>query len=94
MRLLANENFPLSSTKILSEAGFDVLSIGIDFQGITDQEVITIAQKEKRLILTFDRDYGELIFKSGLKPEGLTPQSTKTIFVLAKTLSSDFRCAK
>ena len=68
MKLLANENFPLTSIKILKIAGFDIIGIGIDFFGIRDEEVIEIAQNENRTILTFDRDYGELIFKKGLKP--------------------------
>ena len=31
-------------------------------------EVIDLAIKEKRTIITFDRDYGELVFKYGHKP--------------------------
>ena len=68
MRLLANENFPKASVLALREKGYNVLSIGEDNPSIQDHEVIFIAIKEERLILTFDRDYGELIFKKGLKP--------------------------
>ena len=68
MKLLANENFPLSSVKILLSAGYDIKIIGIECPGILDSEVMEIAIKEHRLILTFDRDYGELIFKKGYKP--------------------------
>ena len=69
MRLLANENFPLTSVKILEKAGFDIIYTGLDFKGILDNEVIDIAIKEERIIITFDRDYGELIFKKGLRPK-------------------------
>lgn len=69
MKLLANENFPLSSVKILKDSGFDMICVGIDFSGILDSEVMQIAMDQKRTILTFDRDYGELIFKKGFKPE-------------------------
>ncbi len=69
MKLLANENFPLDSIRLLFQQGFDIKSIGIDYSGITDREVMQIAIKEQRTILTFDRDYGELIFKHFLKPE-------------------------
>ncbi len=69
MKLLANENFPLTSVKILKDAGFDIMYIGTDFSGILDSEVMQIAMDQKRTILTFDRDYGELIFKKGFKPE-------------------------
>ena len=68
MKLLANENFPLSSVKILENAGYDIISVGKDFAGILDSEVIELATKEHRTIITFDRDYGELIFKRGYKP--------------------------
>jgi len=69
MKLLANENFPLGSILYLRNSGYDILSIGSDYSGIKDLEVIKLAQKESRTILTFDRDYGELIFRHNLKPE-------------------------
>ena len=70
MKLLGNENFPKTSILYLRLKGFDIKSIGIDHPGITDKEVIDIAQNEKRTIITFDRDYGELIFNKGYKPDG------------------------
>jgi predicted nuclease of predicted toxin-antitoxin system len=60
---LANENFPRPSTTILREHGFIVKSIQEDSPGIADTEVIEIAVKLNLIILTFDSDYGELIFK-------------------------------
>lgn len=69
MKLLANENFPLDSVKYLVNEGFDVLSIGFTAAGLRDAEVMNIAISEKRTILTFDRDYGELIFKHHYQPE-------------------------
>jgi predicted nuclease of predicted toxin-antitoxin system len=68
MKLLANENFPQSSVRILKDAGYDIMSVGDEFAGILDSEVIDFATKEHRIILTFDRDYGELIFKRGYRP--------------------------
>jgi predicted nuclease of predicted toxin-antitoxin system len=69
MKLLANENFPYTSIFYLRNKGYDVLSIGIDNPSITDYEVMTIAINEERTILTFDRDYGELIFRYHYKPD-------------------------
>ena len=63
MKLLANENFPLKSIELISRAGYDIIGTGIDNFGIRDDEVIDLAEKEDRTILTFDKDYGELIFK-------------------------------
>lgn len=66
MKFLANENFPLPSTKLLRELGFDVKSIAEEMFGISDNEVIIVAQSEQRIILTFDSDYGEIIYRHGL----------------------------
>lgn len=67
-KILANENIPFESVLFLRKQGVDVKSIGTDNPSIEDTEVLEIAQKEKRIIFTFDKDYGELIFKYNLKP--------------------------
>ncbi len=59
---LANENFPVPSIAALRNAGLDVTAITEDSPGIADTIVLAQATQEKRIILTFDRDYGELIF--------------------------------
>jgi predicted nuclease of predicted toxin-antitoxin system len=69
MKLLANENFPLKSILYLRSKGFDISSIGTDNPSIKDNVVMGIAIKEERTILTFDRDYGELIFKHNYRPQ-------------------------
>jgi len=68
MKILADENFPLRSIQLLRKSGFDVKAIGADFPGVTDKLVLELAVFDKRTILTFDRDYGELIFKYDYKP--------------------------
>lgn len=68
MRFLANENFPLPSIRALRENGFEVFSIVELSPGITDEEVLKLASNESLSILTFDRDYGELIFSRKLTP--------------------------
>lgn len=60
---LANENFPRPGTILLREHGHTIHSIQEDTPGISDEEVISIASQNNLVILTFDRDYGELIFK-------------------------------
>lgn len=63
MRFLANENFPRASVHRLRQEGHDIASIQEDSPGATDSDVLTRAVKEQRVLLTFDRDYGELIFR-------------------------------
>jgi predicted nuclease of predicted toxin-antitoxin system len=69
MKLLANENFPIDSYHYLKFKGFDIKAVGIDYAGFKDEEVMKLAINESRIILTFDKDYGELIFKYGYKPD-------------------------
>lgn len=72
MKFLANENFPVPSIKILRADGIFVKSIIQETPGIDDEKVLDIASKEELIILTFDRDYGELVFRKKLSsPQGL-----------------------
>lgn len=68
MRFLANENFPAPSIHLLRQARHDVASISEELPGIQDDAVLAHAVQQGRLILTFDRDYGELIFRRGFAP--------------------------
>ena len=67
MKFLANENFPYPSIIKLRQDGYDVTSILDISPSISDEEVMQIAIAESRTILTFDRDYGELIFRKGYR---------------------------
>ena len=66
MRFLADENFPRIALIALREFGFDVTAIAETHPGIPDTEVIAIASKEGRTLLTLDKDFGELAFRRGL----------------------------
>lgn len=62
MRFLADENFPMPSIINLREAGHDVAAIVETDAGATDEAVLSRAVQEMRILLTFDRDHGALIF--------------------------------
>jgi len=66
MRLLANENFPKEAVDALRKQGHDVKWVRTDCPGISDRQVLSLAQSENRLLLTFDKDFGELAFRAGL----------------------------
>ncbi len=68
MKFLANENFPAASVMALRSLDYDVSSVAEDVPSISDEKVMEIAIAENRTIITFDRDYGELIFKHGYRP--------------------------
>jgi predicted nuclease of predicted toxin-antitoxin system len=63
MKFLANENFPHPSIQLLKSLGYDVVSVNNDRPSITGEEVVKWANAEGRVILTFDRDYGEIVFR-------------------------------
>jgi predicted nuclease of predicted toxin-antitoxin system len=67
-KFLANENIPLATILKLRKEGIDISSISFDSPSITDREVMQISIDENRTIITFDRDYGELIYKYGFRP--------------------------
>lgn len=72
MRFLANENFPLGSVRELREAGHDVVAVIENAPGAKDTEVLSRAARKGRMVLTFDRDYGELIYRRRLpRPTGI-----------------------
>ena len=71
MRFLANENFPINSIKVLRESGYDVISVSEDLPSVKDFEVLLYAQQKKCIVLTFDRDYGELIYRHGFFAYGV-----------------------
>jgi predicted nuclease of predicted toxin-antitoxin system len=68
MRFLANENVPLASVRRLRRAGHDVSSASEEMPGADDRDVLARAAHEGRMLLTFDRDYGELIYRRAAPP--------------------------
>ncbi len=60
MRLLADENVPLRSVERLRRDGHDVLAVSETAPQTSDEEILLLAEKEGRILLTFDKDFGEL----------------------------------
>ena len=69
MRFLANENFPGDAVRALRARAHDVAWIRTDNPGSSDQEVLARAMREHRVLVTFDKDFGELAWKAGLPAE-------------------------
>jgi predicted nuclease of predicted toxin-antitoxin system len=44
----------------------DVISVKESMRGATDREILARAQVEDRLVVTFDKDFGELAYRFGL----------------------------
>ena len=68
MRFLADENFPLPSVFELRKDNHDVAAVIQDSPGVSDRSILARAVREGRVVLTFDRDFGELVFRLKLAP--------------------------
>jgi len=64
-RLLADENIPRTVIITLREKGYDIASVRELSPGMSDEEVVELAIKESRIIITFDKDFGRIAL---LKP--------------------------
>jgi predicted nuclease of predicted toxin-antitoxin system len=53
---------------LLSAAGHDVIVIALESPGISDETVLDRAVREGCILLTFDSDYGDLLYRKGLQP--------------------------
>lgn len=62
LKFLADENVAFRVVESLRKEGFNVLSIYEEgFSGVLDEKILKLAQKEKRIIITHDKDFGNLI---------------------------------
>jgi predicted nuclease of predicted toxin-antitoxin system len=62
VKFLADENFPIDSVTLLRHSGFEVESIQESFPSLGDEQVLRRAVQHGSILLTFDRDFGDLIF--------------------------------
>ena len=83
MRFLADENFPANAVKELKAAGHDVIWVATAAPGSGDEDVLALAAREERIILTFDKDFGELA------AQGLPLSSGIILFRLLMPTSAD-----
>lgn len=63
--LLLDENLSHGVARGLAAAGHDVLAVAQAAPGIDDRAVLALARGTGRALLTFDADFGDLIFKHG-----------------------------
>lgn len=71
MRFLADESCDFSVVRILREAGHDVLAIAEISPRADDTVVIDLATNESRMLLTEDRDFGQLVYASTRASSGV-----------------------
>ena len=63
MRFLADENVARLVVERLRAAGFDITTIGATRSGASDDDVLATGSGERRILITEDRDFGELVVR-------------------------------
>lgn len=71
MKFLVDESVEYPLVLYLRNLGFDTLSVAENFPSFEDEEILKIANKEKRIIITNDKGFGELIFYQKKKHQGV-----------------------
>jgi len=72
MKFLLDQNVEGRILAFLSGQGHDAKRVGIDYPpGLPDEEVLKIAHGEQRILITNDRDFGELVFRQKLPHAGV-----------------------
>jgi predicted nuclease of predicted toxin-antitoxin system len=65
VRFLADESCDFGVVRALRAAGHDVSSVAEIARGAKDLQVIRRAQEERRILLTEDKDFGQLVYAGG-----------------------------
>jgi predicted nuclease of predicted toxin-antitoxin system len=79
VRILANENVPAQVVAALREDSHDVAWVRTETPGQSDSRILQHASEEGRVLLTLDKDFGELAFRFGL------PAASGIILLRART---------
>lgn len=71
IQFLADENFDNRVVSTLLELGIKVSTVVESNSGIDDEAVLELANKKNAIILTEDKDFGELTFRLEKKSPGI-----------------------
>jgi hypothetical protein len=72
MKFLFDQSADFRLIPHLRHLGHDVQAISRNYPpGLPDEDVLTIARQERRILVVADRDFGELIFQQGLTHAGV-----------------------
>jgi len=93
MKILADENIPIKIIELLEKDNFNIKRVP---KGADDQSIAELAKSENRVLLTFDRDFGNILLfppqqYSGIIFIRIRPPLINTIF---SALSNLFKLVK
>ena len=96
MKFLFDENIGWAVVEFFTKQDYDIKSVLEDLRGYKDKEILEIAYKEERIVVTLDKDFCGLIFRDHIPCEGvillrLSNESQKNIIsVLRNVLENSY----
>ena len=93
MKFLVDANLGRKFANLLKEDGHDTIFVNDLLPKLSDDEILSKALEEKRIIVTNDKDFGELTFRLGKASSGVIllraiTTDTKERFSLVKGVLS------
>jgi predicted nuclease of predicted toxin-antitoxin system len=102
IRLLLDQGLPRSTVRNLEERGFDVCHVAdLGYSRASDAEIIEVAEKQSRVIVTLDSDFHRLLAISGasrpsvirIRREGLRGSDVAELVVrVTERLAEQIQC--
>lgn len=80
MRFLVDESSDKLLANLMKRAGYDTTFVGDVMPTATDETILDSAEKENRVLISDDKDFGELIFRLNRPTSGV---------ILLRTLTTD-----
>lgn len=71
MRFIVDESAGAAVVEYLRSSGHDVLAIAEIMRQADDPDILTLALNEARILITNDKDFGELVYRTGQTHHGV-----------------------
>lgn len=71
MKFIIDESSGKTIAQFLISQGYDVIYVGDFMEQAFDEEILEYATAENRILVTNDKDFGELVYKKRKKVAGL-----------------------
>jgi len=71
MKFLIDANLGRKFTNLTNKAGYDAVFINDLLTKASDEDILILAERENRIVITNDKDFGKIIFKLGKSSSGV-----------------------
>jgi predicted nuclease of predicted toxin-antitoxin system len=71
MNFIVDESTGMAVVQYLRDAGYDVLAVSEVLPQADDATILATAVAENRILITNDKDFGDLVFRSGQSHHGI-----------------------